>query len=44
VIEDRIADYNVYDRDGDKIGKVDDIFVDETDQPKYIGLKMAFWV
>jgi hypothetical protein len=30
-IEDRYADYTVYDRNGDKIGKVDDIFVDESD-------------
>ncbi len=41
-IEDRYADYTVYDRDGDKIGKVDDILVDETDQPEYIGVKMGF--
>ena len=41
-IEDRYADYAVYDRDGDKIGKVDDILVDETDQPEYIGVKMGF--
>ncbi len=42
VIEDSFADYTVYDRDGDKIGKVDDILVDETDQPEYIGVKMGF--
>ena len=41
-IEDRYADYTVYDRDGDKIGKVDDIFVDENAQPEYIGVKMGF--
>jgi uncharacterized protein (TIGR02271 family) len=41
-IEDRYADYTVYDRDGDKIGKVNDILVDETDQPEYIGVKMGF--
>ena len=41
-IEDRYADYTVYDRDGDKIGKVDDLFIDETDQPEYIGVKMGF--
>jgi hypothetical protein len=40
-IEDRYTDYTVYDRDGDKIGKVDDIFVDENDQPEYIGVKMG---
>src|ERR671917_627944 len=31
-IEDRYAGYEVYDRDGDKIGKVDDLFVDENDR------------
>jgi uncharacterized protein (TIGR02271 family) len=40
-IEDRYADYTVYDRDGDKIGKIDEIFVDESDQPEYIGVKMG---
>jgi uncharacterized protein (TIGR02271 family) len=41
-IEDQYAGYEVYDRDGDKIGKVDDLFVDENDQPEYIGVKMGF--
>jgi uncharacterized protein (TIGR02271 family) len=41
-IEDRYAGYEVYDRDGDKIGKVDDLFLDENDQPEYIGVKMGF--
>src|SRR4028118_2119247 len=41
-IEDQYADYTVYDRDGEKIGKVDDLFVDENDQPEYIGVKMGF--
>jgi uncharacterized protein (TIGR02271 family) len=41
-IEDRFAGYTVYDRDGDKIGKVDDVFVNESDQPEYIGVKMGF--
>jgi hypothetical protein len=27
---------------GEKIGKVDDLFVDENDQPEYIGVKMGF--
>ena len=40
--EDRYAGYTVYDREGDKIGKVDDLFVDENDQPEYIGVKMGF--
>ena len=38
----RYEGYTVYDRDGDKIGKVDDLFVDEHDQPEYIGVKMGF--
>src|SRR5215208_5296144 len=41
-IEDRFAGYEVYDRSGSKIGKVDDLFVDESDQPEYIGVKMGF--
>jgi uncharacterized protein (TIGR02271 family) len=41
-IEDRFAGYEVYDQVGEKIGKVDDIFVDESDSPEYIGVKMGF--
>jgi uncharacterized protein (TIGR02271 family) len=41
-IEDQYAGYEVYDRNGEKIGKVDDLFVDEHDQPEYIGVKMGF--
>ncbi|HVF02137.1 MAG TPA: PRC and DUF2382 domain-containing protein [Rubrobacteraceae bacterium] len=41
-IEDQYADYEVYDRDGEKIGKVDDLFLDEHDQPEYVGVKMGF--
>ncbi len=41
-IEDRFAGYEVYDQSGSKIGKVDDLFVDENDQPEYIGVKMGF--
>ena len=40
-MEDQYAGYTVYDRDGDKIGKVDDLFLDENDQPEYIGVKMG---
>jgi uncharacterized protein (TIGR02271 family) len=40
-IEDRFAGYEVYDQSGEKIGKVDDLFVDENDQPEYIGVKMG---
>ena len=41
-IEDRFAGYEVYDPAGEKIGKVDDLFVDQTDNPEYIGVKMGF--
>jgi len=40
-IEDQYAGYTVYDRDGSKIGKVDDLFLDENDQPEYIGVKLG---
>src|ERR687893_1050824 len=41
-IEDQYAEYEVYDPNGEKIGKVDDLFVDENDQPEYLGVKMGF--
>jgi uncharacterized protein (TIGR02271 family) len=41
-MEDRFASYEVYDQAGEKIGKVDDLFLDESDQPEYIGVKMGF--
>ncbi len=41
-LEERYEGYEVYDRNGEKIGKVDDLFVDENDQPEYLGVKMGF--
>src|SRR5215218_1158945 len=41
-IEDQYAGYEVFDQVGEKIGKVDDLFVDESDQPEYIGVKIGF--
>jgi uncharacterized protein (TIGR02271 family) len=41
-IEDRFAGYEVYDQRHEKIGKVDDVFVDERGQIEYIGVKMGF--
>ena len=41
-VEDRFAGYTVYDQDYEKIGNVDDLFVDENDSPEYIGVKMGF--
>ncbi len=41
-LEERYEDYTVYDNRGEKIGKVDDLFIDETDNEEYIGVKMGF--
>ena len=38
----RFAAYTVYDQSYEKIGNVDDLFVDESDHPEYIGVKMGF--
>ncbi len=36
-----LKDYTVYDQHYEKVGKVDDLFVDANDQPEYIGVKMG---
>src|SRR4028118_1031195 len=41
-VEDQYAGYTVYDQADEKIGKVDDLFLDENDNPEYIGVKMGF--
>ncbi|HEX5851437.1 MAG TPA: PRC-barrel domain-containing protein, partial [Rubrobacter sp.] len=41
-VEDQYAGYTVVDESGTKIGKVDDLFVDENDQPEYFGVNMGF--
>src|SRR5215218_8468479 len=41
-LEDQYAGYEVYDRNGEKIGKVDDLFIDENDRAEYLGVKMGF--
>jgi hypothetical protein len=41
-LEDAYKGYAVYDQHYEKLGKVDDLFVDENDQPEYIGVKMGF--
>jgi len=41
-LEERYSDYHVYDRHYERIGKVDDLFVDEDDNPEYLGVKMGF--
>jgi uncharacterized protein (TIGR02271 family) len=40
-IEDQYSGYTVYDNAGSKIGKVDDLFLDQNDSPEYIGVKMG---
>jgi len=34
-------DYTVYDQHYKKVGRVDDLFVDDRDEPEYIGVKMG---
>jgi PRC-barrel domain protein len=36
-------DYTVYDQHYEKVGRVDDLFVDENDRPEYIGVKMGLF-
>lgn len=40
-MRERISGYHVYDRHYEKVGKVDDLFVDHNDELEYIGLKMG---
>ena len=42
-LEERYEGYEVYDKAGEKIGKVDDLFIDETDSEEYIGVKMGLF-
>ena len=42
-LEEKYEDYKVYDNSGKKIGKVDDLFIDETDREEYIGVKMGLF-
>lgn len=41
-LEEKYEGYKVYDNRGEKIGKVDDLFIDENDREEYIGVKMGF--
>jgi PRC-barrel domain len=41
-LEEKYEGYSVYDNRGAKIGKVDDLFIDEADREEYIGVKMGF--
>jgi uncharacterized protein (TIGR02271 family) len=37
--EERYAGYEVYDQHGERIGPISDLFVDENDQPEYVGVE-----
>jgi uncharacterized protein (TIGR02271 family) len=36
--EERYADYGIYDQHGARIGPLNDLFVDESDEPEYVGV------
>ncbi|CAN5324549.1 hypothetical protein BH24ACT19_BH24ACT19_11320 [soil metagenome] len=42
-LEEKYEGYTVYDNAGEKIGKVDELFVDETDREEYIGVEMGLF-
>ena len=42
-LDDKYEDYTIYDNVGEKIGKVDDVFINETDREEYIGVKMGLF-
>ena len=39
----RFEGYQIYDQHYEKVGKVDDLFVDENDAPEYIGVKTGLF-
>ena len=41
-LQEGYANYRVFDEHYEEVGKVDDLFVDENNQPEYIGVKMGF--
>lgn len=42
-LEDKYEGFKVYDNRGEKIGKVDDLFIDESDREEYVGVKMGLF-
>lgn len=42
-LEEKYEGYTVYDNAGEKIGKVDDLFLDEHDREEYVGVKMGLF-
>jgi hypothetical protein len=41
-LEEKYEGYKVYDNQGEKIGKADDLFIDEADREEYVGVKLGF--
>lgn len=41
-IGNQYAGYQIYDQHYEKIGKLDDLFVDDSDRPEYVGVKIGF--
>jgi uncharacterized protein (TIGR02271 family) len=39
--EERYAEYGIYDQHGEKLGPLNDLFVDESDEPEYVGVGMG---
>jgi uncharacterized protein (TIGR02271 family) len=39
--EEQYAGYEIYAQDDERIGKLDDLFVDENDNPEYVGVRMS---
>ena len=42
-LEEKYEGYKVYDNEGERIGKVDDLFVDDANREEYIGVKTGFF-
>lgn len=40
-LEDAYSGYVIYDRDGDKVGKVDELFVDDSGKEEYLGVRFG---
>ena len=42
-LKDGSEEYHVYDKHYERIGRVDDVFIDERDAVSYVGIKMGFF-
>ena len=40
-LEENFSGYEVYDQSGNRLGDIDDLFVDENDRPEYVGVNMG---